>query len=186
MAITKKQIRLCFDQWFYTLPQVCAIESPWCYLCLASLIDYMSAAAYPHLGSQRDRYIAFIENYYPAKYRKFKYKGGNTDLPLQMYYILRNGLVHSFSLFPDQKGRINGGRERSIVLVHRSNAAERRHLSEFSSPSAKDAALFVAEDFLSDTTRAAYKMLNKAKKGSALWQSVTKRFMDHPPIQWRS
>jgi hypothetical protein len=184
MSATRKDIRLCFDRWFGVLPKICAIESPWCFLCLASLIDYLSSAAYPGLTRQRNRYVTFIENFFPAKYKRFKYKSGQKDLPLQMYYILRNDLVHSFSLFPDQSGRIYGGRDRSIVLAHKSNAGG-PHLSQHTSTWAPDAALFVAEDFLVDTQKAAYKLLRQAKRGSVLEQHILARFIAHPPIQWR-
>src|SRR5689334_12604309 len=103
MSVSKQDIKLCFERWFTTLPMVCAIESPWCFLCLSALIDYLSIAAYPNKKKQRDRYVAFIENFFPAKYKNFKYKNGQTDLPDQMYYVLRNGLVHSFSLVPDDR-----------------------------------------------------------------------------------
>jgi hypothetical protein len=185
MPVGRKEIRLCFERWFGTLPDVCAIQSPWCFLCVSALVDYLSAAAYPD-EEQWSRYVKFIEGFFPAKYTKFAYKNGKTDLPAQMYYVLRNGLVHSFSLFPDEKGCKWGGRDRSIVLAHRCNAAGRRHLSQYSAASAPDAALFVAEDFLADTKKAAYKLLCRAKRGSILEQSVVTRFTDHPPIQWKS
>ena len=184
-TVTKRQIRDCFRQWFYTLPQVCAIESPWGFLCLASMIDYLSAAAFANIPKQRDRYVAFIERFYSRKYRDFQYVGGQRDLPLQMYYILRNGLVHSFSLFPDTAGKGNGGRARSIALVHRANASGRRHLSRFANETASDAALFVAEDFMADSIRAAYRMLREVKVGTPMWSGITTRFENHPPIQWR-
>lgn len=185
MSATRKDIRLCFDRWFGVLPKICAIESPWCFLCLASLIDYLSGAAYPSLQYQKDRYETFIKHFFPAKYKRFKYKSGDKDLPLQMYYILRNGLIHSFSLFPDPSRPSRGGRDRSIVLAHRSNAGGQPHLSQFTSTLAPDAALFVAEDFLIDTQKAVRKLWRQAKRGSVLEQDILNRFTTQPPIHWR-
>ncbi len=187
MSTDRKNIRICFEKWFTVLPRICAIESPWCYLCLSALIDYLSSAAYPG-QKQWKRYPAFIENFFPAKYRRFKFKFNNAqqDLPEQMYYILRNGLTHSFSLFPDLSMPNWGGRIRSIVLAHRSNAGGRPHLSPHSSTSAPDAVLFIAEDFLADTKWAAYKLLREAKRGSSLEKSVLARFTAQPPIEWKS
>jgi hypothetical protein len=184
MPVSKKDVRFCFERWFNVLPNLCAIESPWCFLCLSALIDYLANAAYPAPKKQRDRYVPFIEDFFPAKYRNFKYKNGQKDLPTQMYYVLRNGLVHSFSLFPDKPGR-KFGRDRSIVLAHRSNAGGQFHLSNFSDRNVPDAALFVAEDFLDDTKKAAYNLLRQAKRGSILEQSILARFTAHPPIEWR-
>lgn len=187
MSATKKDIRCVFEKWFSALTKMCEIESPWCFLCLCALIDYLANAAdYPATKNQkqRDRYVPFIESYFPAKYRNFKYKNGRKELPDQMYYVLRNGVVHSFSLLPDQRGRSHGGRDRSIVLAHRANS-DAPHLSSHTSRDAPDASLFIAEDFLEDTKKAAYKLLHQAKKGSALEQSILKRFSDHPPIAWK-
>ena len=46
------------------------------------------------------------------RYVDFKFKNGKSDLPDQMYYVLRNGLVHTFTLKFNNNGN---GRTNSIV-----------------------------------------------------------------------
>jgi hypothetical protein len=135
------------SQLFSSLDSVCKIPSPWIFLCLAAVIDYLSFAAYPDVKDAWKRYPKFIGKFYPASYRDFKYLSGKQDLPKQMYHVLRNGLVHSFSLVPDTKGK-KWSRPRSIVLAHRVNAHGKTHLSPYNKQPAPDAAYFVAEDVI--------------------------------------
>lgn len=180
MAVTMKEIRECVDNWFITLPEICKIETPWIFLCLSALIDYLSSAAYPNAGTQADRYTKFIKENFSSKYQTLVYRNGKQDLPEQMYYVLRNGLVHSFSLVPNARSARRGGRVRSIALGHRSNSTP-YHLALFPN----DIVLFIAEDFLEDTKEAAYKLLDNAKPGTVLEKNLINQFTAHPPIAWR-
>jgi hypothetical protein len=177
------QVRIGF--WFYELEAICSIENPWGFLCLSALIDYLARLAN---GCNRGRtgYIDFIRNHFPDKYRNFKYRSGQQDLPEQMYHVLRCGLVHSFSLIPDQSARSKVGRDRSIVLIHECAAKERglAHLDPYVGPHGRlDAALFVAERFLDDTKTAADALIQKALPGSTLEANILTWFHDYPPIK---
>jgi hypothetical protein len=185
MTADLQDVRSRFDLWFYELDQVCRIENPWGFLCLSALIDYLSRLANGKNVGRRG-YIQFIRDYFPDEYKNFHYKNGATDLPEQMYYVLRNGLVHSFSLIPDVGKGKKVGRDRSIVLIHAESAKRRglSHLDNYGGQHGQlDAALFVAEDFLNDTKIAAYTLLQKAMTESVLEGHILSWFTRHPPIR---
>jgi hypothetical protein len=134
--------------------------TPWAFAGAACLIEYMAKMKKGGATDQFD-FIDFIRDEMPD-YGNFAYSNpnrrkqrGNTfdsttqDLPEQMYYILRCGLLHRFSVVPSITERNNGGRDRSIVMIHRSNASQ-THLSKYVNPLVSDAAYFVAEDFIED------------------------------------
>ena len=73
--------------------------------------------------------------------------GGSKDLPLQMYVTLRCGIVHSFSLIPDETGISNNGRSRSILLAHEMKGHS--HFATFKN-SELDSVVFTAEQFAKD------------------------------------
>ena len=185
MSVGMEDVKLRVDLWFNELDQICGIANPWGFLCVSALIDYLSRLANgKNLG--RSGYIQFINDYLPAGYRKFQYQNGQQDLPEQMYHVLRCGLVHSFSLIPDEQAREKGGRDRSIVLIHTEAARDRglSHLEVYLGLNGKlDAALFVAEDFLNDTKIAAYDLLQKATVGSQLESNILSWFGSYPPIK---
>lgn len=183
MAANRRSFKKTIDKWFTTLARVCEIESPWIFLCLAALVDYLSSAEYHgHNLPQWDRYSRFINVHFPAKYRRFRYKNGKQDLPTQMYNVLRCGIVHSFSLVPDPKAA-KYGRQYSIVLAHGANA-DHNHLDQYGEPPASDAAYFIAEDFLADTEWAARHLLRSAKRGSAVEAAILAHLTAYPPIAW--
>jgi hypothetical protein len=103
-------------------------------------------------------------------YASFRYRGGQADLPDQMYHVLRCGIVHSLSAIPDARARAKGGRDRSIILCHRAESQQRTmpHLSNYSTPQIPDAAVFVAEDFVDDISSVVEIMFTEAVPGSAL------------------
>ncbi len=176
-------VQLTLDRTFIALKNVCSRKSPFGFLCMAALIDYLSRLAYgkPKDSPDSERYIKFIKDFFPAPYRDFQYKNGEKDLPQQMYYLLRNGMVHSFTLVPIGKGRIN-----SIVLCHRREAKRDRyfHLRNYRDKQGRfgDAALFVMEDFLEDTKTAAYKLITHARKKASLRGNILDWFTKNPPI----
>jgi len=177
------------ENWFRSLSTIVEDKSPWIFLCLSTIVDYLSLATYTKTDKQYVRYPKFIEHYFPTTYKEFEYQSGKRDLPQQMYYILRCGLVHSFSLVPDYPATEKRvGRKRSTVLNHRSNAEGQRHLSRCSLPEAEapDAARFVAEDFLHDTKEATTMLLGAAKNNRDLEKNILKQFTMHPPIIWKS
>ena len=185
MTPSLQDVQSRFDLWFYELDQICKIENPWGFLCLSALIDYLSRLA-NGANCGRKGYIQFIKDYFPDKYKNFQYKNGSKDLPEQMYYVLRNGLVHSFSLIPENQTGTPIGRERSIVLIHARGAKQDQlsHLGNYPGQHGQlDAALFVAEDFLNDTRIAAYELLQKARSNSSLESEILSWYTRYPPIK---
>lgn len=105
MTADLDEVKSTFAVTFEALRNVCSRKSFLGFLCLASLIDYLSKLAYGTDLADWKRYIEFINEFFPSGYKRFQYRIGKKDLPEQMYYVLRNGMVHSFSLIPDEKGR---------------------------------------------------------------------------------
>jgi hypothetical protein len=85
------------------LSKMCSDGSPWVFLCGSAVIEYLSKLAYGAGG--RANFIKFIKAYMPIPYHEFRYASKSSDLPEQMYYVLRCGIVHSFSLIPDTTGK---------------------------------------------------------------------------------
>ncbi len=158
----------------------------WIFLGLATTIDYLAGL---ERGKRAGRagYIAFIRNYFPKEYSDFEYDSAHRkpgtgilkkgvrskrqitrkDLPEQMYYIFRCGLVHCFSLVPSPSEIDNGGRERSITLHSRVDAARdgRNHLDNFKlTPHVLDSAYFIDEDLLDDVIGVVRKLFADQKK----------------------
>lgn len=135
--------------------------TPWIFAGAACLIEYMSKLVNSGRAGQQ-AYVQFIRDNMP-NYRDFRYLHSNPvrrrsvtrdhtnqDLPEQMYYVLRCGLLHRFSVIPDPEALSNGGRDRSIVMIHRAEATQ-VHLSNYQDPPLiRDASYFVAEDFIDD------------------------------------
>ena len=151
----------------------------WRFLCAASFLDYLSCMTSGKGGA--NAYKSFITTWFPAKYGAFTYRNGKKDLPIQMYHVLRCGLVHSFSLVPDSRGVVAGGRKRSIVFATRGDRLG-VHLAGYSKGSVVDAALFVLEDFLEDVWAVNNKLFKQAETDRALAARIMKWSRNHPPI----
>lgn len=85
---------------------------PWVFVCASAMIEYLQKM------TGEGKYADFILNYLSkidSRYKDFKYANGDQNLPEQMYFVLRNGLVHSFTLKPN---KINSGKMNSILLSH--------------------------------------------------------------------
>ena len=169
-----------FNMQFDQLDHICQSPSPWIFLCLAAFTDYLSNV--PDTRPKgKHRYSDFITNRYPAKYKDFKYRSGKQDLPNQMYLILRNGLVHRFSLTPDAKGLRHDARFRSLYLAHRASGL--KHLGHHAEPKRGiDAAILIAEDFLQDTKVVVTKMIRRAKRDRVLRQQIVNFIKGNPPV----
>jgi hypothetical protein len=161
---------------------ICNAGDPWVFVCASTFIEYLAK-----LVNGRDDgaegYKKFVTNYLAKvrlEYHTFTYKSGEQDLPVQMYHVLRCGIVHSFSLVPDDRAIRKRGRLRSIVLSHR--ASGDTHLSPFSSANAPDAAIFVAEDFVEDLQKAVTYLFLQAKADAALTSNIRTWLNDYPPI----
>jgi hypothetical protein len=166
------------------LPDLYQSSSPWVFLCAAALVEYLAK-----LVEGKDKgaqgYKDFVRNWlaqvHPA-YASFKYLCGESDLPEQMYHVLRCGIVHSLSFIPDTVARKKGGRDRSIVLCHRPESLDRSmpHLANYSTSQIPDAAVFVAEDFVDDIAQVVERVFAKATPGSTLEANMMTWLSSYP------
>ena len=118
------------------------------------------------------------------EYQTFTYLNPADKLPDQMWHVMRCGLIHTFSLFPDKTIRNQLGRDRSIVLCHKKEATTKglSHLSHYSGPNNLDAALFVAEDFIDDLIAVNDLIFDQASSDSVLKSKIEKWLKQCPPI----
>ncbi|HTW93971.1 MAG TPA: hypothetical protein VMD30_04195 [Tepidisphaeraceae bacterium] len=152
--------------------------SPWVFLCGTALIEYLSKLAY---GQDGGRYfIQFVKDFMSPRYRNFCFDSGSKDLPEQMYYVLRCGVVHSFSLFPNEQGANKGGRERSIGLSH--DTAEGHIKMVKKTPNAPDTCCLNAFEFVADIAASMRELFERAKFDPTLAQNITIWVSAHPPI----
>jgi len=132
-------------------------------------------------------YKDFVANYMKdvrEEYNTFRYANGAQDLPIQMYHVLRCGIVHSFSLIPDTTVRNQPGRDHSVALCHKAEAVEKglKHLSHYVGPRNLDAALFVIEDFLDDLIEVNELIYKKATTDSTLRGNIERWLRSSPLI----
>lgn len=122
----------------------CESGSPLVFVLASAFLDYL--AKLPEgKDNGAEGYKDFVAQWLMQvrpEYSSFRYASGQSDLPIQMYHVLRCGILHSFSLIPDSRARDKGGRDRSVVLIHRREAQEEGlgHLGRFASESVRDAA----------------------------------------------
>jgi len=163
----------------------------WPFLCTSTFIEYLAKMVNSNTNLKDWKiYGNFILDYFPAKYKNFHFANSysvrdlngsgriNTKqcLPQKMYDILRNGLVHSFSLI-DSNNRIS----RTVVLCHRD--ANAKHLNKYKK-NAKgfDSVVFVAEDFAKDVLSVTKKIFRLAKKDTALENRIKNYYGQKPPV----
>lgn len=163
------------------LRRACADGTPWVFLSASAYLEYLSKLTGP-VG-----YKNFIKVYLSQVrplYRDFVYRNGKQDLDVQMYHILRCGIVHSFSLIPDRQARVANGRERSIILCHAKERDKKKwsHLMQYRTRKIPDAALFVAEDFVDDIGKVTKLIFEKAKTDKQLGDNIERWLGNYPPI----
>ncbi len=163
---------------------ICKDGSPWVYVCAASFLDFLARLRTGGSAGPKE-YKEFFRDYLGrvnAIYKTFTYKSGHQDLSIQAYHVLRCGIIHSFSLVADAQSAARDGRDRSIVLAHQYSAEGKKHLDNWISSSAPDAAIFVAEDFLSDIEKAFEALLNDAESDKKLKRKIIGYWISQPPI----
>jgi hypothetical protein len=155
-----------------------AFVTPCCY------IDYLTKL-YTGDGSSNS-YKKFIrEILYDANpaYKEFEFSCGKADLDIQIYHILRCGIVHSFSLVGDEQSKKNGGRDRSIILGHKGKEKEGvYHLSSYSDNNIENACVFILEDFIDDLEKATEILFKKAEIDSNIKMNIENWSFKHPFI----
>ena len=131
--------------------------TPTGFLCLAAFVDFLAKLAAGD-DNKREGYIDLITNYFPDAYKNFTYKSGDKDLPAQFYSVLRCGILHGFSLYPDQANR-NNSKVRTIVISHdgKDGGKTFTHLSNYTNKKF-DAALLIADKLCDDMSSAIQKM----------------------------
>ncbi len=163
----------------------CSDGTPLPFVLAAAIIDYLSklVAGKDNKGQgYRDFIKTFLSKVRP-EYQTFVYSSGATDLPDQMYSVLRCGLIHSFSLTPDKLVRKQKGRPRSIALCHRSSLGPNdKHLMQYSGPKNLDACRFVVEDFLDDLDEVVRLIFAQARSDAKLNANICGWLNASPPI----
>lgn len=172
----------------------------WVFVCAATMIDYL-ASLENGAPAGRKRYIGFIKDRMRVEYCNFEYIGRyrragtgvrewgtyipreitKCDLPEQMYYMFRCGLVHGFSLVPSSQEKTNGARARSIALSNRKDASKdgKNHLDNYvKAPYIADSAYFVDEDLLDDLIAATTSLFADTSKH----QNISKMLKERPFI----
>ncbi len=160
---------------------------PWFFLCASSFIEYMAKLDKGECTNQTD-YKDFLNKYLfveKSKYADFRYSNPQTKLVDQMYHVLRCGLVHSFSLIPDPKATTKGGKNRSILLAHKSSTFQ--HLQPYVNNKKRpkvDGCIFIAEEFADDLAKMTQDLFAKASKRSeiVLRNNILKWVNKYPPV----
>ena len=160
------------------------IGDVWVFLMCSTFIEYLVKLVSGKEDTGRSEYKDFIRNYlYQINplYRDFKYASGETDLPDQMYHVLRCGIVHGFSLIADKKAKKKNGRNRSILIGHRSGQGEIPHLGLIQTDK-YDAAFLCAEDFAEDIDRVIDLIFQTAEHDRTLEHKILMWTKAYPPI----
>jgi len=139
------------------------------------------------------RYQNFVKEYMPMAYSDFSYNDTDDnakDLPRRMWNILRCGVIHNFSLTPGYRGEQDGLEaetetdiRRTIVLCHRKEVERKGwwHLCAYS-VAERNAALFIAEDFVEDLRNVIVHIFAKAERDQELKRNIERWLKSHPPI----
>jgi len=184
----------------------CPDRTPLSFVLAACFVDYFSKMVKGK--DKRGRgYKDFVRKYMKEvrpEYATFRYSTGVQDLHVQMYHVLRCGIVHSFSLVPDKSGpkrpfylrlctlRFSGktnhkqpGRDHPIALCHKAEADQKglKHLQHYTGPRNLDAALFVIEDFLDDLLAVNDLIYKKAVGDGTLRDKIEGWLRVSPPIR---
>ncbi len=193
MSLTLTKTETYFKNRVTELRSLAERGDPWVFLCASSFLEFLAKLELGKATSSTD-YKNFLRNSFfkvcPA-YAGFRYRSGSLDLAEQMYHVLRCGIVHSFSLFADPLAKANhGGRDRSILLAHRSS--RQGHLTNYVNQRTKpriDAAVFIAEDFVDDVSKFTDFLFAEARKrtiaGRRLRSNMQTWMKTHPPIGMR-
>lgn len=145
---------------------------PWVFLCASVYIEYLAKMTI----NDNESYVAFIKKFLSqidTRYSYFKYKSEKNDLPEQMFYILRNGLVHSFTLKPNKE---NDGRINSILLSH--NDPHFQHRTD----KGLDGCVFNAYNFVSDLCKVTDLIFELSKTDKGLFETINAYWKKHPPL----
>jgi hypothetical protein len=160
---------------------------PWLFVCGSAYIDYLTRTVNGRETGAFD-YKKFLRDYFfkaCPEYMNVPFKNTCTKMDVQMYHVLRCGIVHQFSLRPDRRGRSYGGRDRSILLAH----GYKNNLIAFSNNRTRpplDSVVLVAEHFLDDLEKVTKFVFMQARKrtsqGQLLRNNIRNWVRLHPPL----
>jgi len=168
------------------IKRFCLTGSPLVFVLASAYLDYLAKLP-PGKDDHAKGYKDFITNWLSRVrpgYESFRFHCGKADLPVQMYHVLRCGILHSFSLIPDERALKQGGRDRSIILFHRKESQEQgfSHLSNYADSKAPDAAVFVAEDLAEDIEKVMELLFAEAENNPELKANMETWLQQHPLI----
>lgn len=156
------------------------IGTPIGFIAVCVVLEVLAKAAngtgVQNLGERQ--YVEFIRNWMPPQYSAFAYVSGVTDLPVQMYAVLRSGLVHGLSFVP-LPGR--NGRARSLWIEGLRTHASQGHLTQFTRPpDVPDACYFIGEEFLEDVASCTQNLFSTVDLN--VQRNIANHFTDQPMI----
>lgn len=188
--LTIKGIRQYFLDRVKDLHALSERGDPWVFICASAYINYLVNLVNGKETTGQD-YKDFLTDYFfkaCPKYQTFVFDNGQSDMHIQMYHVLRCGILHRFSLRADVKGRIRGGRDRSILLAHRGEPNV-YHLKKYVNRRMRpklDSAILVAQDFVDDleaVTKYIFKQANKKTSDAVtLRANIIKWVKQCPPL----
>jgi len=160
-------------------------RNPIVFVVASAFIEYLSKLFYGRGGAgEYKKFVRLHLSKANPDYRQFVYRfpDGTTkrDLPVQMYHVLRCGIIHSYSFIPDDIALSKGGRDRSVSIAHR--ASKIPHLSPWFNQG-QPTCVVVAEDFVQDIEATVRYIFRKAKTSKALAKRMARWMKKHPPIQ---
>lgn len=158
-------------------------QAIWGFVGAAALIEHGTQLA--NKGkSDPESYKEFVKTF-GSKYTDFTYNTDNKqDLNVQIYHVLRCGLLHSFCLQADKAGEKWGGRTDSIIITsladakRRGEALKAEHNLSHIMDNGRDACLLILEPFLVDIGNA----INQLFDNQDLDESIKKSWKEHPPF----
>ncbi len=153
----------------------------WVFVCCSAMLDYLTQMTTNTSG--RTAYINFVNEFLSqinSNYKEFRFQSGETDLPTQMYVILRCGIVHKFSFIPDNQQISNHGRERPILLGHEKKSDI--HFGSYTK-NGMDSVIFTAEQFSKDIKDAVNLIFTMTQTNETLKNNIINHVTNYPPIQ---
>lgn len=149
----------------------------WGFVGAAAMIDFGAKLLHDGKSEGKD-YKSFVRDNLDDKYKKFAYKDGKQDLDVQMWHILRCGILHAFTLSADERGDKAGARDGSIVIASLDDKCEPKHNVTPWTEDGKDACLLVLEPFVDDIWKAVETIFDSGTYDA----SINKCYDENPPF----
>lgn len=141
----------------------------WGHVCAAALIEFGAKLSNGGVGGGPN-YKAFARTLGtdPSKYTDFTFAGGQQDLEIQMWHVLRCGLLHSFCLMADATGMGAGARHRPFMLASVNDGyTTANHVTNYTEHG-RDACLLILEPFVEDIWIAMERIFDDTNKDASV------------------